>query len=117
MYVGMNYRSNGDRASAMASPQLKISTYNVNGITARLPSLLRWLQESRPDIACLQALKSPQERFPETQVREAGYGVAWHGQKSWSGVAILARGNEPIERRPTACHPAMRRGRNQREAP
>ena len=78
---------------------MKLATFNVNGITARLPALLRWLDESRPDIACLQELKAPQERFPEAAVREAGYGVIWHGQKSWNGVAILARGSEPLERR------------------
>jgi exodeoxyribonuclease-3 len=60
---------------------------------------LRWLDESRPDVACLQELKSPQERFPEAAVRDLGYGMIWHGQKSWNGVAILARGADPIERR------------------
>lgn len=78
---------------------MKIATFNVNGITARLPTLLRWLSESRPDIACLQELKVPQERFPEAAIRDAGYGVVWHGQKSWNGVAILARGAQPVERR------------------
>jgi len=70
---------------------MKIATFNVNSITARLPALLRWLGESRPDIACLQELKVPQERFPEAAIRDAGYGAVWHGQKSWNGVAILAR--------------------------
>ncbi|HEV2170311.1 MAG TPA: exodeoxyribonuclease III, partial [Candidatus Binatus sp.] len=78
---------------------MKIATYNVNGITARLPSLLRWLAESRPDVACLQELKIPQEKFPEAAIREAGYGVIWHGQKSFNGVAILARGKDPVESR------------------
>src|SRR5438046_2000803 len=78
---------------------MKIATFNINGITARLPSLLRWLEESRPDIACLQELKAPHERFPEAAIRNAGYGVVWHGQKSWNGVAILARGADPVERR------------------
>jgi len=76
---------------------MRIVTYNVNGIGARLPNLLRWLAEARPDIVCLQELKAPQEKFPESAVREAGYGVVWHGQKSWNGVAILARGTEPVE--------------------
>jgi exodeoxyribonuclease III len=71
---------------------LKIASFNVNGITARLPNLLRWLAETRPDIACLQELKVPHDKFPEAAVREAGYGVIWHGQKSFNGVAILARG-------------------------
>jgi exodeoxyribonuclease-3 len=78
---------------------MKIATFNVNGITARLPSLLRWLEEFRPDIACLQELKAPQERFPEAAIRNAGYGVVWHGQKSWNGVAILAREAQPVEQR------------------
>jgi exodeoxyribonuclease III len=77
---------------------MKIATFNVNGITARLQPMLHWLAESRPDIVCLQELKAPQERFPESAIRDAGYGVVWHGQKSWNGVAILARGTEPLER-------------------
>ena len=76
---------------------MRIATYNVNGITSRLPVLLRWLEESRPEVVCLQELKAPQERFPEAAVRDAGYGVIWHGQKSWNGVAILARGEQPRE--------------------
>lgn len=78
---------------------MKIATFNVNGISARLSALLRWLAESKPDVACLQELKAPQERFPEAAIREAGYGVIWHGQKSWNGVAILARGADPVESR------------------
>jgi exodeoxyribonuclease-3 len=78
---------------------MKIVTYNVNGIGARLPNFLRWLGESTPDIVCLQELKAPQEKFPESAIRDAGYGVIWHGQKSWNGVAILARGQTPIETR------------------
>jgi exodeoxyribonuclease-3 len=76
---------------------MKIATYNVNSINARLPNLLRWLQETAPDVVCLQELKAPQDKFPEAAVRDAGYGVIWHGQKSWNGVAILARGAEPKE--------------------
>src|ERR1700729_3477594 len=76
---------------------MKVVTYNINGIGARQGALLRWLAESSPDIVCLQELKAPQEKFPEAAVREAGYGVIWHGQKSWNGVAILARGAEPKE--------------------
>ena len=78
---------------------MKIATFNVNGISARLPALLRWLAESKPDVACLQELKAPQEKFPEAAIREAGYGVIWHGQKSWNGVAILALGADPVESR------------------
>ena len=61
---------------------MKIATYNVNGIGARLPALIRWLAEFKPDVICLQELKAPQEKFPETAIRGAGYGVIWHGQKS-----------------------------------
>jgi len=70
---------------------MKIATYNVNGINGRLPVLLRWLSESAPDIVCLQELKAPQEKFPEEAVREAGYQAVWHGQKSWNGVAVLSK--------------------------
>jgi exodeoxyribonuclease-3 len=76
---------------------MKIATFNINGMNARLPNLLRWLEHSKPDVACLQELKTPQEKFPEEAIREAGYGVIWHGQKSWNGVAILARGCDPVE--------------------
>ncbi|HET9330266.1 MAG TPA: exodeoxyribonuclease III [Steroidobacteraceae bacterium] len=78
---------------------MRIATYNINGIGARLPNLLRWLDERAPDVACLQELKAPQEKFPEKEIRDAGYGVIWHGQKSWNGVAILARGTDPKEMR------------------
>jgi exodeoxyribonuclease-3 len=78
---------------------MKIATFNVNGIGARLPALLRWLGESKPDVVCLQELKAPQDKFPEAPVRDAGYGVVWHGQKSFNGVAILARAGDPIEHR------------------
>jgi exodeoxyribonuclease-3 len=76
---------------------MKIATYNVNSINARLPSLIRWLGETSPDVVCLQELKAPQDKFPEGPIRDAGYGVIWHGQKSWNGVAILARGADPVE--------------------
>lgn len=70
---------------------MKIATYNVNGINGRLPVLLRWLQEASPDIVCLQELKAPDEKFPEQAIMDAGYHAIWNGQKSWNGVAILAR--------------------------
>jgi exodeoxyribonuclease-3 len=76
---------------------MKIATYNVNGVGARLPVLLRWLERSRPDIACLQELKAPDEKFPVDAIRAAGYEAVWHGQKGWNGVAILARGEERKE--------------------
>jgi exodeoxyribonuclease-3 len=74
---------------------MRIATFNINGIGARLPALLEWLEETRPDVACLQELKAPQEKFPEAAIRDAGYHAIWHGQKSWNGVAILARGVDP----------------------
>lgn len=78
---------------------MKIATFNVNGVNGRLPVLLRWLNEAKPDIVCLQELKAPDEKFPAAAIRQAGYGAICHGQKSWNGVAILARGAEPIETR------------------
>src|SRR5213083_2198077 len=78
---------------------MKIATFNVNGIRSRLSNLLEWLQRETPDIACLQELKCPDEAFPALALRSAGYGAVWHGQKSWNGVAILARGAEPVETR------------------
>jgi exodeoxyribonuclease-3 len=76
---------------------MKIATYNVNGVNGRLPVLLRWLEETKPDIVCLQELKAPQEKFPEEAIRNAGYQALWHGQKSWNGVAILSRNDLPVE--------------------
>jgi len=76
---------------------VKIATFNVNGINGRLPLLLDWLAQAAPDVACLQELKSPDEKFPAAAIEQAGYGAIWHGQKSWNGVAILARGAEPVE--------------------
>lgn len=76
---------------------MKIATYNVNGINSRLPVLLRWLSESSPDVVCLQELKAPQEKFPEAALEEIGYKAVWNGQKSWNGVAILARNVKPME--------------------
>jgi len=78
---------------------MRIATYNVNGIKARLPRLIEWLDEQRPDIVCLQELKSSDETFPEAEIRAAGYGAVWHGQKGFNGVAVLARGRDPVERR------------------
>jgi exodeoxyribonuclease-3 len=74
-----------------------VVTFNVNGIGSRLPALLQWLEERQPDVVCLQELKAPQERFPELEINAAGYQAIWHGQKSWNGVAILARGVRPQE--------------------
>jgi exodeoxyribonuclease-3 len=76
---------------------MKIATFNVNGITARLPRLLEWLAETRPDIACLQELKTADETFPAAALRDAGYSAVWHGQKGFNGVAVLARGDDLVE--------------------
>jgi len=76
---------------------MKIATYNVNSVNARLPVLLRWLEESAPDVVCLQELKAIQENFPIQAIEDAGYHAVWHGQKSWNGVAILSRGEKPEE--------------------
>jgi len=80
---------------------MKIATYNVNGIKSRLPNLLEWLERERPDVACLQELKALDGAFPTDALREAGYGSLWKGQRSWNGVAILARGAAPLEIRRT----------------
>ena len=74
---------------------MKIATYNVNGIKARLPRLVEWLDETKPDIVCLQELKSSDETLPIADIEAAGYRGVWHGQKGFNGVAILARGEEP----------------------
>jgi exodeoxyribonuclease III len=76
---------------------MKIATFNVNGIKTRLPHLLRWLEREQPDVACLQELKALDETFPLDAIRAAGYEALWKGQRSWNGVAILARGVQPVE--------------------
>lgn len=78
---------------------MKIATYNVNGVNGRLDVLRRWLDEAKPDIVCLQELKAPDSKFPIRAIEDAGYGAVWHGQKSWNGVALLARGAVPLETR------------------
>lgn len=76
---------------------MRIATYNVNGINSRLPVLLKWLEETKPDVVCLQELKAPQDNFPLFHIQAAGYHAIWHGQKSWNGVAILSRFIQPQE--------------------
>ncbi len=78
---------------------MKIATFNINNINKRLPNLLAWLRSARPDVACLQELKSTDADFPIDALRRAGYEAVWRGQKSWNGVAILARGMEPVQTR------------------
>jgi exodeoxyribonuclease-3 len=78
---------------------IKLATFNVNGIRPRLPHLVQWLHKESPDIACLQELKALDADFPIAEIRKAGYGALWHGQRSWNGVAILAKGADPVETR------------------
>ncbi|MFM7404137.1 MAG: exodeoxyribonuclease III [Erythrobacter sp.] len=79
---------------------MKIATFNINGIKARLPRLLEWLEETRPAVACLQEIKSQDDGFPAADIEALGYSAIWHGQKSFNGVAILvdtAAGNTLAE--------------------
>ena len=75
---------------------MKIATFNINNVNKRLPALLGWLRSARPDVVCLQELKTEQHNFPETELHQAGYNAAWVGEKAWNGVAILARKKKPI---------------------
>jgi exodeoxyribonuclease-3 len=75
---------------------MKIATFNINNINRRLPNLLRWLRTAKPDVACLQELKSTDADFPAAALDKAGYGAVWRGQKAWNGVAILARQADPV---------------------
>lgn len=78
---------------------LRIASYNINGINARLPVLTRWLEEFQPDIVGLQELKCTDDAFPREAIEALGYAAIWHGQKSWNGVAILSRAGTPVETR------------------
>jgi exodeoxyribonuclease-3 len=75
---------------------MKIATFNVNNVNKRVANLLDWLRAARPDVACLQELKATDSEFPAAAIEKAGYGAVWRGQKSWNGVAILARNCEPV---------------------
>lgn len=75
---------------------MKLATLNINNVRRRLPSLLAWLEESAPDVVALQELKTVDAEFPVEAIRDAGYGAVWKGQTSWNGVAILARGSDPV---------------------
>jgi exodeoxyribonuclease-3 len=86
-------------AKTADSTGLKVATFNINGVRSRLPHLLEWLAREAPDIVCLQELKALDSGFPIAEIRGAGYGGIWRGQRSWNGVAILARGTAPIESR------------------
>lgn len=76
---------------------MKIATYNVNGVNGRLPRLVEWLHETRPDVVCLQEIKTDDTKFPARALADAGYGAVWHGQRAHHGVAILAKGSAPRE--------------------
>jgi exodeoxyribonuclease III len=78
---------------------LKIATFNINGINTRLANLLEWLEREQPDVVCLQELKATDQQFPALALRGAGYHAIWRGESLWNGVAILARGAQPIETR------------------
>lgn len=93
-------------------PAVKIATFNVNGINGRLPRLLESLEKEAPDVACLQELKAPNDKFPAAAIEKAGYGAIWQGQPRWNGVALLAKGCEPVETRrglPSDPDPAQSR--------
>jgi exodeoxyribonuclease-3 len=75
---------------------VKIATFNINNVNKRLDNLLAWLGRAEPDIACLQELKTEQSAFPAAALRAIGYGAVWQGERSWNGVAILARGCDPV---------------------
>ncbi|MGY3589933.1 exodeoxyribonuclease-3 [Bradyrhizobium sp. USDA 4341] len=76
--------------------RMKIATFNINNVNRRLPNLLRWLKSARPDVVSLQELKASDAEFPAAALEKAGYGAVWQGQKTWNGVAILARNAEPV---------------------
>ena len=75
---------------------MRIATFNINDVNKRLPNLLDWLAETKPDVVCLQELKAEDRAFPLAALQAAGYGAVWKGQRTWNGVAILARGSTPI---------------------
>ena len=78
------------------APLVKIATYNINGVNRRLGNLLEWMADAQPDVVCLQELKAAQGDFPVAAIQSAGYEAVWAGQKSWNGVAILARNGKPV---------------------
>jgi exodeoxyribonuclease III len=75
---------------------MKIATFNINNINKRLENLLFWLEKEKPEVVCLQELKTEQRFFPADALRSAGYEAVWVGERSWNGVAILAREQQPI---------------------
>ncbi|MGI8894804.1 MAG: exodeoxyribonuclease III [Casimicrobiaceae bacterium] len=83
----------------MLAAGMKIATYNVNGVNGRPTRLLEWFGETKPDVVCLQESKTDDSKFPARAIEDAGYGAVWHGQRSHHGVAVLAKGETPVERR------------------
>ena len=75
---------------------MKIATFNINNINRRLDNMVAWLAEAEPDVVCLQELKAEQGSFPADVLAQLGYGAVWRGQRLWNGVAILARGAQPV---------------------
>lgn len=75
---------------------MRIATFNINNVNRRLENLLAWLDREAPDVVCLQELKADQRQFPARAIEAAGYGAVWRGQRTWNGVAVLARGAEPM---------------------
>ena len=86
------------------------ATFNINNINKRLQNLLAWLAASKPDVVCLQELKSAQADFPAESLQNIGYEAVWYGQRSWNGVAILARGQVPVLTRSDGLYPCFLQG-------
>ena len=84
------------RHKSPRSVGLKLATFNINNVRRRLPNLLAWLVQSKPDIVCLQELKATDAEFPAGAIEAAGYNAVWKGEKTWNGVAILSRVGEPL---------------------
>jgi exodeoxyribonuclease-3 len=84
------------KSAAKLANTIKIATFNINNVNRRLPNLLAWLKSAKPDVVCLQELKAEHANFPEQALADAGYGAVWRGQKTWNGVAILAKGHTPV---------------------
>jgi exodeoxyribonuclease-3 len=75
---------------------VKVATFNINNINKRLDNLLAWLAKAEPDVVSLQELKAEQQAFPVNALRTLGYEAVWQGERSWNGVAILARNHAPV---------------------
>ena len=94
--VGLRLEADFRNQYSAYDATVKIATFNVNNINKRLPNLLAWLKTSQPDVVCLQELKSTDAVFPADILNSVGYGAVWRGERSWNGVAILARGVDPV---------------------